>query len=99
MTNEPMTSGTASTFRDICNEMMETNVRKSGDYGPSYTNLFAEFGDVAAIIPLQNKLDRIKNLVRRGKANNESLADSVLDLACYAAMYLVELRKRENEQN
>lgn len=96
--SEPTTQyGARPTFRDICNQMVELNIRKSGDYGQSYHDLIREFGDVAAVIPLQNKLDRIKNLVRKGgEANNESLSDSVLDLACYAVMYLMELNEREN---
>lgn len=92
---EPQARYGAVSFRDICNRMVETNIRKSGDYGDSFQNLIKEFGDIAAVIPLQNKLDRIKNIIRKGgEANNESLADSVLDLACYAVMYLVQLNTR-----
>ena len=95
--SEPVTTYGGVTFRDICNQMIELNIRKSNDYGASYQNLLREFGDVAAVIPLQNKLDRIKNIIRKGgKANNESLQDSVLDLACYAVMYLVGLENRED---
>lgn len=93
--SEPIVNYGAVTFRDICNRMVETHIRKQGDYGDSYAGLIREFGDVAAVIPLQNKLDRIKNIIRNGgETNNESLADSVLGLACYAVMYLVELNKR-----
>lgn len=95
--SEPVTTYGGVTFRDICNQMIELNIRKSNDYGASYQNLLREFGDVAAVIPLQNKLDRIKNIIRRGgEVHNESLRDSVLDLACYAVMYLMELSEREN---
>lgn len=86
------------TFRDVCNEMIETNIRKNADYGGAYSDLFKEFGDMAAIVPLQTKLNRIKNIVSKGgEVNNESLQDSVLDLGCYAVMYLVELKAREND--
>lgn len=95
--SEPVTTYGGVTFRDICNQMIELNIRKSNDYGASYQNLLREFGDVAAVIPLQNKLDRIKNIIRKGgEVHNESLSDSVLDLACYAVMYLVGLSEREN---
>lgn len=95
--SEPVTTYGGVSFRDICNRMVETNIRKSNDYGASYQNLIKEFGDVAAVIPLQNKLDRIKNIIRKdGEVHNESLRDSVLDLACYAVMYLVELESKEN---
>lgn len=84
------------TFRDICDRMVELNIRKASDYGQSYQNLIKEFGDVAAVLPLQNKLDRIKNIIRKGgESNNEPLADSVLDLACYAVMFMVELENRK----
>ena len=95
---EPAVQYGAVTFRDICNQMIETHIRKSNDYGTSFQDLIREFGDVAAVIPVQNKLDRIKNIIRKGgEVHNESLSDSVLDLACYAVMYLVELNDRENE--
>lgn len=95
--SEPVTTYGGVTFRDICNQMIELNIRKDSDYGASYWNLLREFGDVAAVIPLQNKLDRIKNIIRKGgEVHNESLSDSVLDLACYAVMYLVGLENRED---
>ena len=36
------------------------------------------------------------NIRKGGEVHNESLSDSVLDLACYAVMYLVGLENRED---
>lgn len=43
-------------------------------------------------IRLEDKLQRVKNLVRNGSAavNDESIDDTLLDLANYAIMTLIE---------
>lgn len=82
-------------FRKVANKVAEICHESQPHFDEWRTNI-KEFGDVAAVLPLQNKLDRIKNIIRKGgESNNEPLADSVLDLACYAVMFMVELENRK----
>lgn len=79
-------------FKAIADKMAKTFEAKNADYGNSFFDLIAEFGNVAAVIPLANKMYRIKTLVKNGEAKvNESLRDSVLDLANYCIMFAMEL--------
>ena len=80
-------------FAEITSSMCELYAKKNANYGNSFEKLFNELGPIAGIVPLHNKLDRITNLVKGGKNNFESLEDSLIDLANYAIMNLIELQK------
>lgn len=85
-------------FREITQNLADLYEKKNANYGNSFEKLFKELGPVAGIVPLHNKLDRITNLIKGGKNNFESLEDSLVDLANYAIMNLIELQKQaENE--
>lgn len=85
-------------FRKITQNLADLYEKKNANYGNSFEKLFKELGPVAGIVPLHNKLDRITNLIKGGKNNFESLEDSLVDLANYAIMNLIELQKQaENE--
>lgn len=62
------------------------------DYGDSFGKSFIEYGMTMPCIRLEDKLQRVKNLVRNGSAavNDESIDDTLLDLANYAIMTLIE---------
>lgn len=63
---------------------LELCERKHLDYGDSV----AEHGAVGVLVRLQDKLNRAKTLTRTGIAyvDDESLRDTLIDLANYAAM-------------
>lgn len=89
-------------FHAILNELGELHDRKQADYGsPSdpFANVRSseEFGVpawVGAVIRGNDKMSRIKSFVRRGELLNESLEDSLRDLAVYAVIALVLYEER-----
>ncbi len=86
-------------FREIIQNLVDLYEKKNANYGNSFEKLFNELGPIAGIVPLHNKLDRITNLIKGGKNDFESLEDSLVDLANYAIMNVIELKKRaENEE-
>lgn len=86
-------------FREITQNLVDLYEKKNANYGNSFEKLFNELGPIAGIVPLHNKLDRITNLIKGGKNDFESLEDSLVDLANYAIMNVIELKKRaENEE-
>lgn len=87
-------------FKDIVNCMYKTYEKKNKDYGNSFDTLCDKFGLVAAAIPLNNKVERINSLIKNNKNYvNESIEDSLLDLANYAIMTLIYLKNNgENKQ-
>lgn len=82
---------------DLILQMHETYLVKNKDYGNSFSEQYDEYGVLSAIIRFDDKIRRIKQLMRNGKAevNDESLKDSVKDLANYAVMLWMELEKDE----
>ena len=73
---------------------------KNQDYGNSFEKTLDRFGLVASIIRLSDKMNRIKSLSqKKAKVESESIEDTLLDLANYAIMTVIWLRKnRINEE-
>ena len=87
-------------FRDITNSMIQTYQAKNQDYGNSFEKSLYKFGLVASIIRLSDKMNRIESLSqKKAKVESESIEDTLLDLANYALMTVIWLRKnRINEE-
>ena len=87
-------TGDAETFRAITNKMCNTFKVKNHDYGNSFSELFAECGMTYAYGHMAEKLKRVKSLMSdEAKVNGESIRDSLLDLANYAILTIMELDK------
>lgn len=82
-------------FRQIVNEMATVYEEKHADYGGNFEELYAKFGILSSIIRFNDKLSRIENLTIRKKTQkvkNESVDDTLIDLANYSIMTLIERR-------
>jgi hypothetical protein len=80
------------THAAICGELTALYERKNHDYGDSFGKSFAEYGMAMPCIRLEDKLNRLKALTRSGdqRVSDESIDDTLMDLANYAIMTLVE---------
>lgn len=70
-------------------------------YGDSFSKTFQEYGKAVAMIRLEDKLNRAKNLISKGLegSDGESLIDTLKDLSNYANMAIIELiSDQENPQ-
>lgn len=87
-------------FRDITDSMIQTYQAKNQDYGNSFEKTLDRFGLVASIIRLSDKMNRIESLSqKKAKVESESIEDTLLDLANYAIMTVIWLRRnRINEE-
>ena len=87
-------TGDADAFRDTTDGMYDTFKAKNSDYGNSFSELFAECGMTYAYGHLSEKLKRVKSLMSdEAKVKGESMRDSLLDLANYAVLTIMELDK------
>ena len=86
-------------FEKIAKELVDLHTKKNSNYGNSYSKLYDELGEIAALVPLHNKLDRLTNLVKGGQNYFESKEDTLRDLASYAIMMLVEMHRKLNEKD
>lgn len=82
-----------SIHREICEQMHNTYRRKNHDYGDSFATLRQEYPN-AILIRLGDKYNRLKALMsgEAAQVKDESIDDTLLDLANYCILELVERR-------
>ena len=86
-------------FKEITDGLLELYSTKNELYGDSFNQLMYEYGLVASVIPIDNKLRRIKSILKGKEVKYESLEDSLRDLADYAILTLIHLEERmENNE-
>lgn len=84
------------TFKQIANGLTELYERKNADYGKSFSKSYEEFGLTSPVIRLSDKVERLKTLSKQeAKVKDESIQDTVMDIAVYAMLTLMELMNRE----
>lgn len=82
-------------FKDILNKMYEIYEKKNADYGDSFSKTFDEFGLTASAIRINDKTERFKKLIKQeAQVQDESIKDTLLDLANYAVLTLMEMSKK-----
>ena len=83
----------------ICDELKDLYLRKNTDYGDSFHKTFIEEGMAMSRIRLSDKLERFKRLTKSGEQNvkDESVRDTLIDLANYAIMTIVEMERVKND--
>ena len=83
------------TFEDLTKEMNQLYERKNRDYGNSFDKTLDEFGVVAGLIRMNDKMNRIKSIYNKNtNVKDESLEDTLIDLANYAVMTLKWLNNK-----
>lgn len=84
--------------KSVCDELNALYERKNHDYGDSYHNTYLKWGLPMAAIRLEDKLNRYETLIRtESKVNDESIRDTLLDLANYSIMTIMELDREEKK--
>ncbi|KAF5049203.1 Nucleotide modification associated domain 1 [anaerobic digester metagenome] len=87
-------SGKVAIHASICSDLTALYERKHHDYGDSFGKGFAEYGMTMACIRLEDKLNRLKSLLKSSAQVDESIDDTLMELANYAIMTLIE--RKEN---
>ena len=84
-------------FKSLTSDMISTYTRKNRDYGNSFCRMCREYGHTYPIIHLDEKLARIKSILLTGDnaVKDETAVDSLLDLACYSLMTIMELQEHQ----
>ncbi|MGF9711649.1 nucleotide modification associated domain-containing protein [Paenibacillus naphthalenovorans] len=79
----------------VISEVGSTLIRKNRDYGDSFAKQFAKYGALSGLIRMDDKMRRLENLVGGAEQNvDESIEDTLMDLAGYAILCVIELRKK-----
>lgn len=82
--------------REILEQIHDIYVKKNADYGNSFSEQFETYGLLSALIRLDDKMRRLKQLSRNeAQVKNESIEDTLIDLAGYCVLTLMELMKQK----
>lgn len=85
-------------FLRITNQMHDIYIKKNHDYGNSFDKSIDELGIVSAVTRMSDKIERLKSLVKKeSEVKDESFLDTVMDLANYAIMTAMYLKKHEDK--
>ena len=84
---------------EVCKRIHEVYKQKNADYGDSFGESIRKFGQVAALVRMSDKWNRLCNLMMNNTGRqvaDETVDDTLLDLANYAIMTYVERNATEN---
>ena len=86
-------------FESITKEMKDIYEIKNKNYGNSFSEQFKEYGLTSVCIRLDDKIRRLKSLNKQMISGNvdvddESVRDTLVDLANYAILTVIELDKQ-----
>lgn len=86
--------------KELCNLLNLIYEQKNNDYGDSFHSSFIEYGPIMSCIRLGDKFNRFKSLAKgtNQAVKDESIKDTLLDLANYAIMTIIELEGEKYEQ-
>ena len=87
-------------IKELADQLADTYRRKNSDYGDSFGISVHKYGIIAALTRMSDKWNRLENLIlNRGKGaavpcvEDESILDTLLDMATYALMTYMEIEK------
>jgi hypothetical protein len=87
-----MTANNADRHREILNSIHESYKRKNHDYGDSFHKSFEKFGLIAPVVRMSDKMGRLETLCQKeAQVKEESIRDTLMDLANYCIMTVMEL--------
>lgn len=89
-----------SEFDKIVEQSASVYRAKNHDYGDSFAKSVQKRGFIAALTRIEDKFQRIDNIIITGKieVKSESLEDSLLDMSNYCIMTVIELRRQKEEK-
>lgn len=84
-------------FKQITDKMLDIYKAKNEDYGNSFSEIYRKFGLISAVSQISHKTARLESFVKQDdlKVKDESLTDTLLDLANYCILTVMELEGSE----
>lgn len=81
-------------LRSLTDTIVTTYSRKNADYGNSFGKSVERYGLISALTRMSDKWNRLETLILNGGGplvNDESLVDTLMDLATYCLMTVMEI--------
>lgn len=78
---------------EICQKLNSVYKAKNHDYGDSFGDTYKKLGIISAVTRLNDKMNRLMSLTvsHDAQVKDEKIEDTLLDMANYAIMTLIEL--------
>lgn len=88
-------------FNELAQTMCELYEKKNADYGDSFNISLDKYGIIAALTRMSDKFNRIENLIlnQNKKVEDEKVEDTLIDLANYAMMTVLWIKKNNKIKN
>lgn len=88
-----------NSFEDVTIELRNLYDAKNRDYGDSFGQSFRKWGLPMSCIRLGDKLNRLDSFAQKRDmlVSDESVEDTLKDMANYAIMTLIEIRMAKKE--
>ena len=85
--------------KELCDKLNKTYESKNHDYGNSFGETFNKLGIISAVTRISDKYNRLVSLSmlpdEERKVKDESITDTLLDMANYCIMTVIELEKEK----
>lgn len=78
---------------ELLKGLHELYVKKNTDYGDSVHDTYEKYGLTSFLVRMEDKLNRARTLTQHNAlVNDEKIEDTLLDLANYAVLAVIELK-------
>ena len=87
-------------FKQIAHNLALLYEKKNNAYGNSFGDTYQRLGIISAVTRISDKYNRLCNLATHPDIDNlgESIEDTLMDLASYSIMTLMELTNKKEKQ-
>lgn len=84
--------------KELCEQMNAVYTEKNKNYGDSFGISIKKYGMIAALTRISDKFNRLEQLIltRSDGTKDESLIDTMLDMANYCLMTVMEIEDEAN---
>ena len=94
---ENIINNKVATHLAICKQLNQTYQEKNADYGDSFSETYQKLGIISAVTRISDKTNRLISLAGKPEAErlvkDETLRDTLIDLAGYAVLTLLEMEE------
>jgi hypothetical protein len=89
--------------QEICDSIHAIYLQKNAAYGDSFHELYKDLGIISAVTQITHKYNRLKTLAKDKNnsisTGDESIIDTLLDMANYCIMTAIEIESENNTCN
>lgn len=85
---------------DLLKQMHDLYIRKNHDYGDSVHDTYVKYGLTSFLVRMEDKLNRVRTLDKNRenvKISDEKIEDTLIDLANYAILAVIEEKIKKKE--